>query len=131
MAGNFRPADAAVTYLNYPDMAATRAVTEDPKVEQALEFQTDVLLMAADRLNMAGYLKKFIASKHGLSMADATIALLAHQETSSETRELAKTQRLEHGSDGLARLTKHICSGQVTPSANRTSLTMKRMAHAN
>jgi hypothetical protein len=131
-AGNFRPADASVTYLNYPDMTATRAVAEDPKVAQGLEAQNDVLFTAADRLNMAGYLKKFIVSKHGLSMADATIALSAYQETSSETRELAKTQHLERGSDALAHLTKYICGGgQVTPPANRTSLTMKRMAHAN
>jgi hypothetical protein len=129
--GNFRPVDAAAPYLNYPDMTAIRAVAEDPKVAQGLEAQTDVLLTPADRLNMAGDLKKFIVSKHRLSMADATIALSAYQETSSETRELAKTQHLEHGSDALAHLAKYICGGQVTPPANRTSLAMKRMAHAN
>jgi hypothetical protein len=130
--GNFRPADAAVTYLNYPDMTAIRVVAEDPKVAQGLEAQADSLLTPADRLNMAGDLKKFIVSKHRLSMADARIALLAYQETSSETRELAKTQHLEHGSDALARLAKYICGGgEVIPPANRTSIKMKRMAHAN
>jgi hypothetical protein len=134
--GNFNNgADVALkdTWLVYPRESAVHAVASDPHVLSSAAFREAGYGTPEGNITIVEGLKKYVSSKHNLSLSDTTVALMAYEDIRETSLELARAQEISETRAGaVERIVDFICDpNRIVPSAGRRLTHMKREAHAN